>query len=319
MKNIIFYSKSKVDQHSPRLFEIMKRMPMQVQSEFIYYCIDPDPVSKKRNDDVLQLLGVSEVPTMYLQGEKYVGKDAFDCLLMLFNQMQAGAGGGAPGVQPGGMYDEPYPPQYRPQGGGGMMEMPYPGGGMGMPPGMAGMQPGMPPQMGGRMPPGMGGMPPGMGGMQPGMGGMGGGMSPMIPGNQEAGSGGPRGGLYGGSGGGADSAYADPFAPTDITGINQCGLTPEQILTPIQTKNQDTSARSDEMLKKYAMERDAMFPQSQAPQTIPGMNMSMAQMALPPMQMQQMQQMRRWFMWSIFVDIVMLPSNTKITKLLIFF
>lgn len=276
MRNIVFYSKSKGDPHSPRLFEILKAMPKTFQSEFVYYCIDPDPLTKKRNDDVLHLMGVTEVPTMYVNGEKYVGPDAFEWLLMQYNQLQMAAGGGvAPGGM-GGMYDEPYPPQYghhQPTMAEMMQMQQKMPGGMGM------SLPGVPqmPQMGGfagvggRMPPGMG-----MGMVAPG---------PMLPGEAGAGSGGPRGGLYGGSGGGGDSAFADPFAPTDITGINSCGLSTQQMLTPIQTKSQDTTSRTDYLLEQYAKERDAMLPQMPPPQTIPGMNMSMAQMAMPQMQM----------------------------------
>ena len=296
MRNIVFYSKSKGDQYSPRLFEILKAMPKGFQSEFIYYCIDPDPLTKKRNDDVLHLMGVTEVPTMIVSGEKYVGNDAFQWLLMQYNQLQGG--GMPPGAPPGmsGVYDEPYPPQGQHQPTMAEMMQMQQGGMTGIPPGMSAMPPGMMPGMQQALP----GMPqmPQMGGfaaMRPGMmgGGMGGGGGggPLLPGDGNAGSGGPRGGLFGGSGGGGDSAFADPFAPTDITGINACGLSPEQILTPIQTKNQDNSGRMDYLLEKYAKERDAMVPISS--QTIPGMGMSMAQMQMPQMQQMQQMQMRR--------------------------
>src|SRR6476659_7166121 len=118
MKNTVFYSKSKKDENSPRLLSIMQKMPFA--TEFIYYCVDPDPVTKKRNDDLLTVLGITDVPTMYYDGQKFVGKDAFDFLRGLAYQLQ---GGGEEeeyeepmmrGGPPGGGYHQPQP-DYAPQ------------------------------------------------------------------------------------------------------------------------------------------------------------------------------------------------------------
>ena len=277
MRNTVFYSKSKKDENSPRFLSIMGKMPFA--KDFIYFCVDPDPVSKKRNEDLLTVLGITDVPTMYVDGQKYVGEDAFQYLRMAVHQMQGGSGAGGGSNYPGGnagAFDEPYP-QMSP---GGMQDMyhmqqqPQPQPGLSMPqmPGM-GQMPQMPgfAAMGNRM------QPPQMGMQMQG--------GPQLQGIDTAGSGGPRGGLNGGSGGGGDNAYADPFAPTDITGINSCNLSPEQILTPIQTKNSDGSSRMDDMLKEYAMQRDSMMPGGPPSGTMPGMNVSMQQMAMPQMQM----------------------------------
>ena len=265
--------------NSPRFLKIMEKMPFH--SEFIYYCVDPDPVTKKRNEDLLTVLGITDVPTMYIDGQKFVGKDAFNWLQMQIHQMQAGVSGNYPGSATNG-YDEPYPSE--PVGGGYMdpqllaqQQMQH----------MQQMPPQMAPQMvPGQMPmiPGVGQMPqiPGLGGrmMQPGPPMTGGG-GDMMQGNGSAGSGDPMGGLNGGS---LDSTFADPFAPSDITGINSSGLSAEQLLTPQQTKNGDGTNRQDEELKKYAMMRDSMVPQQQQG-TMPGMNVSMQQMQIPQMQM----------------------------------
>jgi hypothetical protein len=76
MKNIVFYSKYKKDVNSPKLLAFINATPFA--KEFCFVCIDPDPVTKKRNDDLLFLLEVSEVPTLFVNGEKYVGEDAFE-------------------------------------------------------------------------------------------------------------------------------------------------------------------------------------------------------------------------------------------------
>jgi len=293
MQNTVFYSKAKIDENSPRVLQMMQNMPFA--NDFLYYCVDADPVTKKRNTDLLTVLGITDVPTMYIDGQKYVGEAALDWLRMQMYQLQMGNGAGA-------QFDphsdrqlyESFASQYPPQ-----QQNPYtmghnvPIASIAHPPqtipGMGQMtQTGGFPAMGmnGRM------APPQMGGLM-GMNGMGGTgqplpSGPLLQGNGAAGSGGPAGGLHGGASAGLlgnDSSYADPFAPTDITGINSLtGMSAEQILTPIQTKNQDNGARMDEMLKHYSMERESMIPQQQPP-TIPGLNMSMQQMAIPQMGM----------------------------------
>lgn len=279
MKNTVFYSRSKKDVNSPRFLKIMEKMPFH--GEFIYYCVDPDPVTKKRNEDLLTVLGITDVPTMYVDGQKFVGKDAFSWLQMQIHQMQGGVAGNYPGAATGG-WDEPYPSQATgymdrmidPQQLLAQQQMQQMQ--------MQQSQPQMP------MIPGVGQMPqiPGLGGrmMPPGREMAQGPSGPMLQGNGAAGSG-ESAGMGGLNAASLDSTFADPFAPTDITGINSCGLSAEQILTPIQTKSQDGGSRQDEELKKYAMMRDSMVPQQSVPSNIPGMNVSMQQMAMPPMQM----------------------------------
>lgn len=47
---------------------------------FCFVCIDPDPVTRKRNDDLLNILQVESVPTVYYKGSKLVGSEAFEWL-----------------------------------------------------------------------------------------------------------------------------------------------------------------------------------------------------------------------------------------------
>jgi hypothetical protein len=273
MKNAVFFSRAKKDVHSPRLLALLGNTPLR--HEFCYYCVDPNPVTKKRNEDLLSLLDVTKVPTMYVNGEKYVGEEAFVWLQGKMRQLQ-GAGyreefsGGA--FPPG--RDEPMYIGTE----GGYSESGFQGGGGGgfQAGGFQGGRPQMVP------PPGM---LPGVGHV-PQVGGFGSNVNPAgqspMPGN------GQDTGLQGNA---MDCSFAEPFAPTDITGINSTALDRNQLsrlLTPVNTKNEDGTARSDALLEKYIMMREQQVPTPQTPggQGIPGMGgMQMNQMAIPQMQM----------------------------------
>lgn len=71
MKNVIFFSKSSKDVHSPELIKLIKESPFV--NHFHFYCTDPDPQTRKRNTDLLEILEIEKVPTMYVNGQKYVG------------------------------------------------------------------------------------------------------------------------------------------------------------------------------------------------------------------------------------------------------
>ncbi len=310
MKNVVFYSKTKKDTNSPKLIKLIDMLPFK--NEFFYYCVDPDPKTKERNKELLYILDVEKVPTLFIQGEKLVGEDAFKWVQgYLMGDSGVGSGGGGMidpysqmasggGMQPGydmqmggvGMGGGGYPPQYdqRLQGfqnpgmdmqgmGGGM------GGGMGM---QVSAMPDMPPmgmQGATRMP-----MPPGIGSGPFQSSG------PQMQGVGTAGSG-EMGGFAGGSGGGGEG-FANPFIPTDLSGTGAPNMSVQQLLTPVQTKNQDNSNRMDEALKHYAAQRDAMCPApTQSVQGLPGMQgMGMQQMMQgmqAPMQYQPQMPMMR--------------------------
>ncbi|KAJ3222678.1 hypothetical protein HDU81_009679 [Chytriomyces hyalinus] len=75
MKDIVFFSKYREDVNSPKLLSLLKLLP--AAKSLCYYCIDRDPVTKKRNDDLLALFEVTAVPTLIIAGETFVGEDAF--------------------------------------------------------------------------------------------------------------------------------------------------------------------------------------------------------------------------------------------------
>jgi hypothetical protein len=86
MKDIVFYSKNRIDKFSPKLLEIMKTMPFA--KEFAYYCIDNTPNNPNAKKDVMTLFEIKEVPTMYVDGKKYVGPEAFEWLQDISMQLQ---------------------------------------------------------------------------------------------------------------------------------------------------------------------------------------------------------------------------------------
>ena len=242
MLNIVFFSRYKRDAYSPRLLAYMNSMPFR--KEFKYYCIDPDPTTRKRNEELLELLEITEVPTLYVSGNKFVGNDAF---LWLQEQAEQLQGGGAP------QYND-YPPQggdYRQGGDVGM--------GMMRGPEQFQSQMGPGPQMPTRLP-GVGGGLPGVGGFA-GMatgGRMPNGMG-MIPQQEQLEP----------AGGGGDSPYANPFA---ADALSTGRISAERFLTPENTKgvDGDRSSRMDEELKRLSMERDALAPQGAGQGGLPG-------------------------------------------------
>jgi hypothetical protein len=220
MKNVIFFSRFRKDVNSPKLMALLKSTPFA--KDFYNFCVDANPVTKKRNDDLLFILEVTEVPTMFVNGQKYVGEEAFQWLYTQMQQLNQ-----QPMMQ---QDDEDYHRYQRSLQGGNVgqglrQQHPY----------MTSQQ-GPPPQM----------MPQ----MQPQQGRM------RDTGPLQGDAGGLDSVGLSGLGGG-DSTYANPFAPSDMPGVNQ--LTPEQMLTTMQTKGDDGNNRMDDALKRFSMERDAQM------------------------------------------------------------
>jgi len=218
MKNVVFFSRYKKDTYSPKLLAFMKRMPFR--REFAYYCIDPHPVTRKRNDELLELLEVTEVPTLYVDGTKFVGQEAFEWLREQAALLQ---GSTSARQQQSDPYDDyQYQYQHQPQPGGeDQMPMSAPGPAAGVM-GLSSTA------TGGRIPNHL--------------------SHPPSLQNDEALS--PVGG--------GDSPYANPFAADPLNGPK---MSPQQFLTPLETKNQDSSSRMDDELKRLAMERKSLMPQ----------------------------------------------------------
>ncbi len=91
MKNIIFYSKYRKDVNSPRLLELLRGTDLA--REFHYYCID-----ENASQDALFLLEVDKIPTMYANGEKFVGDEARQWVVAQLGHM-TGAPSHAPSEQ----------------------------------------------------------------------------------------------------------------------------------------------------------------------------------------------------------------------------
>src|SRR5947209_19043293 len=76
MRNCVFFSKHRKDVYSPKLLELMRNLPNA--REFAYVCIDADPVTRKRNEQLIEILEITEVPTIYIRGNKLQGLEAFE-------------------------------------------------------------------------------------------------------------------------------------------------------------------------------------------------------------------------------------------------
>src|ERR1700709_2464555 len=75
-------------------------------NSFLLYCVDPEPGTGRRNDDLLKILDIQSVPTLVYQNEKFVGQDSFVWLQTMIAQVTGGGGGG-------GYYEEQ--PHHAPQ------------------------------------------------------------------------------------------------------------------------------------------------------------------------------------------------------------
>ena len=85
MKDIVFYSKNKVDIYSPKLLQMMRKMPFA--KDFVYFCIDKNPKTGVVNEEVLYLFEIEDIPTMYVQGKKLVGPETFKWLKSIHQEM----------------------------------------------------------------------------------------------------------------------------------------------------------------------------------------------------------------------------------------
>ena len=74
MKDTIFYSCQDAD--SPKLLDLLKGSTLA--RKFIYYRIDSDKDTGKRNEDLLTICDVSRTPTLVADNTYYVGTEALD-------------------------------------------------------------------------------------------------------------------------------------------------------------------------------------------------------------------------------------------------
>lgn len=255
MKNVVFYSKLETDPHSSVLLSILEKMPFAGQ--LCYYCVNP----KKINKDLLTILEINDLPTMYIDGVKLVGNEAFEWLREQVQKMggererqrppQTVTREQPPPARPSYYDEEPderymssAPPPRSQHGLPGMPQVPHMGG-------FAGNEARMAPPSGGGM-------------MRHGTGSGG----PIIGSEDDGGM-----GLAGGSGA-SDSNFANPLEPVDITGISRMSQEElvRSITNPIEHKEDESAMmnRTNQMLEQYTRERESMVPE--APM-LPGMGM----------------------------------------------
>ena len=278
MKDTIFYSRHRKDTSSPKLFQLLERTPFA--NSFLLYCVDPDKETGKRNDDLLKIIDISQVPTLVYQNEKYVGEDAFHWVREMMMHISGGGGGDMEDS-----YNHRPPQQYQHQQQQQHQQDPRMRGQEYDPR----MQQGMAQDDrfdqrmasggnagGGRMPvTGMGGMVPGMA-LDPRAMGLGNeSMPPSMQGNGNAGSE-TIGGLQGGSENAAES-YANPFQEVSLTGRP---VDSQNFLQQEHTKSGGNETAMDHEVKQFSMMRAAQVPNADAPPTLPGMGTSMSQMGM---------------------------------------
>ena len=81
VRNCVIYSER--CPHSMRFFDLMQNADFA--RSFVYSNIDPDPVTKrKKNEDLICLLRIVKVPTIYVNDQKFEGTECFQW----FNAMQ---------------------------------------------------------------------------------------------------------------------------------------------------------------------------------------------------------------------------------------
>lgn len=111
MRNVILYSKH--CPHSQKFLQLMQNTDFA--REFSYVSIDPDPQTRKKNEELLFILEITKVPTVYVNGSKYDGTKAFEWLNAVLNRQspQQPTQAYAPQVQPNGAMKMPPPQQTR--------------------------------------------------------------------------------------------------------------------------------------------------------------------------------------------------------------
>jgi hypothetical protein len=224
MKDIVFYSRNKLDIYSPKLLQMMKKMPFA--NDFVYFCIDKNPKTNTVNEEVLYLFEIEDIPTMYVQGKKLVGPETFKWLKAIHQEINEPQGG----YQGQGMQ------QHQGQGmqqhqGQGMQQ--HQGQGMQQHQGQGSYQQHQ----------GQGGYQQhqGQGGYQ-GMQQQGQGVQP-DGGQQDQGM-----ALMGA--GGNDSNFANPFDISSTT-IGDPNFTKDDLQRPMETKAPETPDRYDDLIRQY--------------------------------------------------------------------
>lgn len=81
MKDCLFYSSS--CKHSRDILNELNGHPLV--NALMFYNVDPDPVTKKRNKDLLTILDITATPTLYYSGKRYKGIHAYNMIRHMKN------------------------------------------------------------------------------------------------------------------------------------------------------------------------------------------------------------------------------------------
>ena len=290
--NALYYTRSPKGKLSMKAVRLLERLPFA--NEFIKVEIDKLSNDKEAIRNMMTLLNIKTIPTLYVDGRKYDGEYVFLWLQNQFAELQGGGQQPPYGYQQqyGDYQQDPYGQQQQPWMGqqpGFQSQFQNPVGGQQMYQPSGGFQsPGRAPDQTMMMDPvsGFGGSPGvgGIGSRHPMQGQYTGGqgmppMMPQMPDGREPFQGNPNisAGQSGMGGASFDSQFSSPFEVNSITG--QVGL------RPIETKHQDNSAAMDAALQQYANYRDASVVVPSRPMGVPP----------PPMQQQQQYGMQGGF------------------------
>src|SRR5215210_1514818 len=81
MKDVVIYRSG--CEASKNLLNKLMNLPLA--NELAFYSVDPDPVTKKRNVDLIKILEINYTPTVYFAGKKFEGKAVFDWVEAMMN------------------------------------------------------------------------------------------------------------------------------------------------------------------------------------------------------------------------------------------
>ena len=85
MKDVVIYRSG--CEASKKLLKHLTELP--IASDLLFYSVDPDPNTKKRNTDLIKILEVNYTPTVYFRGQKLEGKAVFDWLDSVIRHTQS--------------------------------------------------------------------------------------------------------------------------------------------------------------------------------------------------------------------------------------
>lgn len=111
MKDCLFYSST--CKYSRDILNELNGHPLV--NSLVFYNVDPDPVTKKRNKDLLTILEITATPTLYYSGKRYKGIHAYNMVLHMKNPRKSPHPDQIAQQQPQIQQQRQLPPQMPPQ------------------------------------------------------------------------------------------------------------------------------------------------------------------------------------------------------------